>query len=351
MHGLRRELFLSPIIILTNESNVSEFFMKFVTSFFSLGTVMVLMGVDARAAVNAEELFSKPKASAAGSVTASSRQSWGGTQSLSGGSLSKPSIEGAGLLLAIKSEQGTRLAGSESSESQNPTYLRDVRPIFIGKCFRCHNDQTRFLNNWANYNEALADRWEIKRRVWDSWKGGYFKQPMPTANSPESEAITEEERILIKKWVDAGALRGVQLAQSNPHSKAERVELGRTLFTTICAACHQPSGQGIPNRFPPLAGSDFLNTNKQRAIGVVLHGLQGEVVVNGLKFNNSMPLLPLDDGQIAAALTYVYNSFGNSAQDVTPEEVRALRNQSDWTNPAPGQHNVASTPTEKSPWE
>ena len=39
-----------------------------------------------------------------------------------------------------------------------------------------------------------------------------------------------------------------------------------------CFACHQAEGQGIPNAFPPLAKSDYLNADVDRAIGIVLHG-------------------------------------------------------------------------------
>jgi nitrite reductase (NO-forming) len=94
--------------------------------------------------------------------------------------------------------------------------------------------------------------------------------------------------------------------------------------------------------FPPLAGSDFLNADKNRAIKTVLFGRQGEVVVNGQKFNNNMPSFPLTDQDIANVLTFVYNSFGNSGLDVTPEEVKALRSQL----PAP-----STTPETKSVFE
>ncbi len=242
-------------------------------------------------------------------------------------------------------------SGPVTKKNARPTYLGDVQPIFMGKCYRCHNDQTRFLNNWLDYKTAVADRSEIRRRVWDSWKGKYFKQPMPILNSPESEALTEQERVLIRDWVDSGALRGEAPKHDDPRSKDERMRLGKQLFTTICAACHQPSAQGIPGRFPPLARSDFLNSNKQRAIGVLLHGLQGEVVVNGRKFNSSMPLLPLSDGEIASALTFVYNSFGNSGQDVTLQEVKALRFRNDLFSSVPAPGSNQTTATEKSPWE
>jgi len=50
-------------------------------------------------------------------------------------------------------------------------------------------------------------------------------------------------------------------------------------------------------------------------------------VVNGLKFNNSMPSFPLSDQDVANVLTYVYSSFGNSGLEVTPEEVKIVRAQ------------------------
>ena len=206
-----------------------------------------------------------------------------------------------------------------------PTYIRDVLPIIMGKCSRCHNNQARFVYNWLDYKTAYADRWELKRRIWDSWKGSYFKQPMPISNSPESLAITDEERQTIKKWVLSGAIVGVAPPPGANKPKAEKIELGHKLFASICAACHQPTGQGLPNVFPPLASSDYLNADKNRAIKLVINGRQGEVVVNGAKFNNSMPSFPLSDEDIAHVLTYVYNSFGNSGIEVNADEVKILR--------------------------
>jgi mono/diheme cytochrome c family protein len=213
------------------------------------------------------------------------------------------------------------------SRTQAPTYLRDVLPIIMGKCSRCHNEQAQFVYNWLDYRTAFTDRWEIKRRVWDSWKGVYFKESMPISNSPESFALTDEERLTIRDWVTGGAKQGVAPPPGSPKTKAEKIELGKRLFVSICAACDQPTGQGLPNVFPPLAGSDFLNADKNRAIKTVINGRQGELIVNGRKFNNSMPKFPLGDDDIANVLTFVYNSFGNAGLEVKPDEVKFLRTQ------------------------
>ena len=249
-----------------------------------------------------------------------------------------------GVLLALGGTNNTPAADAdaEAGTSRAPTYLRDIQPIFMGNCSRCHNQDSRFVYNWLDYKTAYADRWEIRRRVWDSWKGSYYKESMPIANSPESLALTDEERLAVRNWVASGAPEGVAPPPDSAKSKTERIQAGRRLFTSICAACHQPTGLGRPNVFPPLAGSDFLNANRSRAINIVVFGRQGEVLVNGLKYNNNMPSFPLTDQDIANVLTYVYNSFGNSGLEVTAEEVSAERAH----RPAP-----VATPSAKSDFE
>ncbi len=106
---------------------------------------------------------------------------------------------------------------------------------------------------------------------------------------------------------------------------AEKISNGKQIFSTTCFACHQSEGQGIPNSFPPLAKSDYLNADSKRAIKTILHGLSGEVTVNGKKFNSVMPAQNLSDDEIANVLTYIYSSWGNNKTEINPEMVKALR--------------------------
>jgi len=101
---------------------------------------------------------------------------------------------------------------------------------------------------------------------------------------------------------------------------------GERTFLTVCAACHQRTGLGIPNVFPPLAGSDFLMADSTRAIRILLGGLNGPVDVNGQRFNGAMPpLANLSDEQIADVLTWVRSNLGNAGTAVTPAQVAAAR--------------------------
>lgn len=108
-------------------------------------------------------------------------------------------------------------------------------------------------------------------------------------------------------------------------TKEQRIERGANVYTANCVACHQANGEGIPAAFPPLAGSDYLNDDATRAIKTVLHGLSGEVTVNGNKFNSVMPQLALNDEDVANVLTYVYNTWDNNGTEVKPEVVAAVR--------------------------
>jgi len=116
---------------------------------------------------------------------------------------------------------------------------------------------------------------------------------------------------------------------------------GGQLYETYCGACHAPNGLGATGgQFPPLAGSEWVKGDPERAIQIVLHGLQGPIEVNGKPFNLLMPpqgaVLP--DDQIAAILTYVRASWGNEGGKVSPDMVAKARaatadRSAPWTSP------------------
>jgi nitrite reductase (NO-forming) len=106
----------------------------------------------------------------------------------------------------------------------------------------------------------------------------------------------------------------------------DQVKAGAALFNGTCSVCHQANGEGMPDVFPPLAGSDYLMADKDRSIAVVVNGLTGPVTVNGKQYNSVMPpMSQLTDDEIANILTYTRNSWGNKGPAVTKEEVAKVR--------------------------
>ncbi len=112
-------------------------------------------------------------------------------------------------------------------------------------------------------------------------------------------------------------------------TKEMQVEKGKQVFMGLCFACHQPDGKGLPGIFPPLAGSDYLKADHDRAVRIVLKGLSGPVTVNGMSINSAMPPQEavLTDAQVADVLTFVLNSWGNTGEAVSAERVKAIRNE------------------------
>ncbi len=108
----------------------------------------------------------------------------------------------------------------------------------------------------------------------------------------------------------------------------EVMSRGEDVYLGNCSACHQPNGQGLAGAFPPLAQSDFLDRDRTEVLRVSLFGLSGPITVNEVEYNAVMPSMGyLTDQQLADAMTYVFNSWGNSYAAVSVDEVAALREQ------------------------
>jgi nitrite reductase (NO-forming) len=112
-------------------------------------------------------------------------------------------------------------------------------------------------------------------------------------------------------------------------TKEIQIQKGKAVYMQTCFVCHQPEGQGVAGQIPPLAKSDFLSTlTKDDYIRGVLNGRTGQIVVNGQTYNGTrVPMNYLSDDQIANALTYVRNSWGNSGDAVSAQEVARIRQQ------------------------
>lgn len=124
----------------------------------------------------------------------------------------------------------------------------------------------------------------------------------------------------MKKYILCIAMMGLGLK-----GLSQDVNKGKTVYTKTCIACHQATGAGIPGAFPPLAKSDYLNADVNRAIKQVIKGSNIPMTVNGKKYTTAMPPQALSDQQVADVLTYVYANWGNSKKVVTLAMVKAQK--------------------------
>ena len=101
---------------------------------------------------------------------------------------------------------------------------------------------------------------------------------------------------------------------------------GKEVYSAQCISCHMEQGEGIENVYPPLAKADYLKKDKSVLAGQILHGITGEIKVNGVAYNGEMtPFEHLSDQEVSDVLNYVRNSWGNKGDAVRPEDVKAQR--------------------------
>ncbi len=132
------------------------------------------------------------------------------------------------------------------------------------------------------------------------------------------EVKTQED---YDKWVAAQKAKNaaVTMDPNKTYSLAEMKAHGEKVYATNCAACHQPTGAGMPPVFPALTGSAVVTGPKAGHI---------DIVMNGGKKNPAMVAWAktLSDVDIAAVITYERNALGNATGEVIqPAEIKALR--------------------------
>tara|TARA_Y100001980_G_C14556924_1_gene354278 strand:- start:104950 stop:107472 length:2523 start_codon:yes stop_codon:yes gene_type:complete len=111
----------------------------------------------------------------------------------------------------------------------------------------------------------------------------------------------------------------------------EQYAYGRKQYLNICAGCHGNDGKGL-NRFgPPLRNSEWVLGSEKRLALLLIHGMQGPVIVAGKEYDapDILPEMPsfsvFDDGKIAAIMTYIRNEWGHKADPVSGRTVAGYR--------------------------
>ena len=131
------------------------------------------------------------------------------------------------------------------------------------------------------------------------------------------EAVSPED---YRAWV-AEQTGGQQTAEvGQPLDEMDRDTLmahGEDIYDAHCAACHREDGSGMQPAFPALAGNAVVTGDVSQHIDVVVNGRPGTAMA---AFGQR-----LEARDIAAALTYTRNAFGNETGDlVQPADVVPL---------------------------
>ncbi len=92
------------------------------------------------------------------------------------------------------------------------------------------------------------------------------------------------------------------------------IKNGARIYKKDCRICHKTDGLGKIGKYPPLANSDWLKNNPIKAIKAIKYGLEEEIIVNNITYNNQMKARSLNDQQIVDVMNYILNSWGNESE-------------------------------------
>ncbi|SKA45585.1 putative membrane-bound dehydrogenase domain-containing protein [Chitinophaga eiseniae] len=171
--------------------------------------------------------------------------------------------------------------------------------------------------SWLGKEKGLPILAEAKKMPLDEWMVHAYDAAVAHLKG-ENVGNEKEEGSNAK-------LKGAALALFNQGKQIYSIE-------GYCRTCHQPDGKGLPDSgFPPLANSQWVTGSEERLIKLVMKGMLGPIEVNNKKYPGQVPMTPfgnlLKDEEIAAVLTYVRNSFGNTGSAISPEKVKQVRKQ------------------------
>lgn len=126
-------------------------------------------------------------------------------------------------------------------------------------------------------------------------------------------------------WLIIWLFFNANASYQEPKLLEESIKRGAEIYDDFCVQCHLPNGKGNAV-VPPLAQSDWLVNKRKESIHAIKYGQSGPIVVNGKKYNGTMPEMGLSDEEVADVMNYISNTWGNSNKKrVTPEEVKAIK--------------------------
>jgi cytochrome c oxidase subunit 2 len=131
------------------------------------------------------------------------------------------------------------------------------------------------------------------------------------------EAVTQSE---YQQWLSDKKAEAAAMAASadKEWSMQDLLAQGETVYKGNCAACHGPTGAGIPGVFPAMTNSPVVTGDAAGHVNVVMNGKSGTAMA---AYKSQ-----LNDVDLAAVITFERNSFGNSVGDlVQPSTIKNAR--------------------------
>ena len=99
----------------------------------------------------------------------------------------------------------------------------------------------------------------------------------------------------------------IEIKDENTNVKIfSSLEKGKVVYDLRCASCHGADGVGMGIIFPPLANTDYIKeSTDEKLYSIIINGIYGEIVVNGIKYNAVMPPIDINEEDIKYVVEYI----------------------------------------------
>ncbi|MEI4550661.1 cytochrome c oxidase subunit II [Pseudoalteromonas spongiae] len=218
-----------------------------------------------------------------------------------------------------------------NQDQKTETYLLDVdKPLIIPK-----GKKVRFL---MTSDDVIHSWWVPEFAVKKDANPGFINEAWTKVNEAGiyrgqcaelcgkdhgfmPVVVEVKEPAEFEQWLANAQLEKAQAAAAEKASldltlsQDELMTLGQQVYMANCAACHQPTGMGLPGVFPALKDSPIALGDVKAHIDIVVHGkpataMQGYSKMLSLK-------------ELAAVVTYERNAWGNNTGDsVQPSDIQ-----------------------------
>jgi cytochrome c oxidase subunit 2 len=170
-----------------------------------------------------------------------------------------------------------------------------------------------FINEaWANVIEPGVYRGQCAELC---GKDHGFMPVVVIAKEPAEfdKWIAEQEEITRTAKAEEQRLLSMNMSMD------ELMTQGKSVYESVCAACHMPNGEGLPGVFPALKGSKMALEDIPGHIDIIVNGSPGTSMASFAK--------QLTMSEIAAVVTYERNAWVNNTGDmVQAKDVNAIMN-------------------------
>jgi mono/diheme cytochrome c family protein len=239
----------------------------------------------------------------------------------------------------------SRASSNNTSQSTNwnrGRYIVDG----LGHCSACHSPKNLLgadksgsafeggnLDNWV-----APDLTENTRTGLGAWHDAEIAEFLKTGRNIRAAAggsmgdvisysttwLTDQDRAAIAIYIKVLPARPEDQTQS---ANLGAMKHGAAIYSDVCTACHLENGVGQPRYFPPLTGDAMLQQPDPTGL---VHAILGGSRTGPSQTRPSPMTMPsfawkLSDQEVADVSTYIRNSWGNRASQVTADQVKKLR--------------------------